>query len=404
MQASKTCRYLHDIAGTLLYSRAALLHEEDFAKIARLPERMRTRIRHLTVSITAIEQLYIYLSVFTTSSPAPSTTSGSLLLPVFPHISLFSPHASPFPFPVSTPPRKPYLRGTPFAPCFAPTQLVSLTLFRPRGTRIRSGDAVGPGFAEFFLHGVLGYWTALEILHVRDQRGVWPGAGDIDLDMTSMRTLEWDTALPPPRLEPSLRTLALGQHIPSVLPAGLRNLRTRAAVPVAKSALPNSLETLHVLPSDGLAPQALRALILPRLSTLRELRMALDSEATAALESRVLPTGLHVLQLHIPTLPATSALTRVLEPLAQLRVLSLVLPSSVARSPTPKRAICETDTAHAAHIPLARSLLETTRTLREVHVGARDAEACVWGRPSWVPGDGDDDVVWLGAGERTLLD
>ncbi|EJD44808.1 hypothetical protein AURDEDRAFT_165988 [Auricularia subglabra TFB-10046 SS5] len=375
MQVAKTCRYLRAVAGPMLYSHAALLHKEDFVRVARLPDRARARIRHLTVSITVLEQLYVHLTVH------------------LPRICWESPPTLPT--------KQPYLRGTPFAPFFSPSQLSLLTLFRPHGASTRSGDAVMPGFMEFFLTGSLGYWEGAESVHVQDATGVWlvldGKFGHVSLSRT--RRLTWDIGLELLRLGDSPRELALRRHYHPRLtrfPPQLRVLRAKSA---PTCPLPGGLEVLHVLPPGGLSRSALRALDLPRLSALRSLRLSLSAlESLAAL---VLPAELRVLRLHLPCLPAADALSRVLGPLSDLRALSLVVPPPTPTAPT--RAMCETDAAHSAHLPLARAVLGTLPALREVQLGG--ACACVWGRPCWVSATEDGDaVVWLGAGERTPLD
>ncbi|KZV89263.1 hypothetical protein EXIGLDRAFT_721545 [Exidia glandulosa HHB12029] len=334
---TRVCRVWRSVAWPILASTFAVINKDDVRVLARASAQRRAMIRHLVVSIPALERLYVLLSILALSSQYPlaklEEMSGVQSLALR-HLSS------------SSPTEKPVIAGLPF------TQLSSLrrlTIFRPSNeTSTMTGDAVLPGFTSFFLSSVQRLLSdaadSLERLVMRDPRGNWlslsehareeDGETILPRPLTALRDVKWDIVLPLPALRdlvirvgtPSLRCLTYGSldAAPPILDS-LTHLRLRSAAVLSATtpALPSDLTVLHLLPPDGLSAAQISSLAncISGLDSLRDLRIAVaewgppssshnvgTTYPNQAVERRLLaslPTSLRIFELR-QTPPSSS--------------------------------------------------------------------------------------------------
>ncbi|KZV80708.1 hypothetical protein EXIGLDRAFT_732460 [Exidia glandulosa HHB12029] len=464
---TRVCRVWRSVAWPILASTFAVINKDDVRVLARASAQRRAMIRHLVVSIPALERLFVLLSILALSSQYPLAKLEELSGVQ----SLALRHLSS-----SSPTEKPVIAGLPF------TQLSSLrrlTIFRPSNdTSTMTGDAVLPGFTSFFLSSVQRLLSdaseSLERLVMRDPRGNWlslsehareeDGETILPRPLAALRDVKWDIVLPLPALRdlvirvgtPGLRCLTYGSldAAPPILDS-LTHLRLRSAAVLFSTtpALPSDLTVLHLLPPDGLSAAQISSFAncISGLDSLRDLRIAVaewgppssshnvgTTYPNQAVERRLLaslPPSLHIFELR-QTPPSSSTVhlglpASSLARLASLRVLSLIvippIHSIVLKSAS--KSLCASHAlpglarskeskaerrAHEWHYPYARSVLASLPNLREVHMSCSSSSPevleCVWGRPEWWSEDGDGDggdaaveMDWMDVGTRTRL-
>ncbi|KAH7107965.1 hypothetical protein BKA62DRAFT_680546 [Auriculariales sp. MPI-PUGE-AT-0066] len=413
---SRVSRYCRAVAWPLLIGTVSVVTIKDFATIQRLPEKHRKLIRHMAVSIAALELLYMYICVVLPTDGTPNPLAIERLADA------------------GVPDARVEKDQKVVAHPLTGLNLRRLTVFRPLTVNhLRTSDHL-LGFNSFFDRAVtrimLDSVSSLEEIVIRDPDTDWlaePRVVDPAWSSSSFTKLRHVTAEIKHAI-PILQTAGFPGLLSFTVGAGtsardlasglvsrsLHALRSRQTIPN----LPTTLTLLHLLPRHGLPSEDIQSLLraLENLQNLRDFRVSflqdviidisLSQDRTTTFKTQLaslieaLPPGLQVLEFRDPhkiwpgqreplgqvfatafdaaaaASPSTNVVIERIQRLSQLVILSLVLQEqrqggrpcrtepAIHRDVLPSPA----DWRHGWHQLCAQHLFDRMPALREVHL------------------------------------
>jgi len=410
-------------AWPLLMGTLSVVHLADVAAIARLPEQHRSLIRHLCITIGAIEAIYVYICLLHSmrtdhARKAKDDTLQKLRASGISDLRMVEEN------------RARYVDGT----FLAGLSLKRLTIFRPQSsTRTKGGESVKPGFTCFFNKSVerllADSASTLEQFVFQDPKTEWVmperlplEIGLLSLHMSKLSHLTLSSPHAIPVLAycqlPTLKSLTCGANnagavpVANILARYLTSLRTVHHMLV----YPTTLRVLHIVPPAGVDALSISNLarLLRSMQRLYDLRICLATPAQGTPEPgqivqssivrlvESLSSTLHIFELQEPSGPMngrsliadafkstihsadaseqTSSDLNLMTPLlhlTQLEILSLVLQEERQGTPCTAEPHIRKHLGivvnagiqwrHAWHKDCAAFLINELPSLREVH-------------------------------------